>query len=120
MGKVKRRKKKNGSVGYAIFLTLWILLLFALSYVGLKMVWRMAEYYEAAEVSPVINEYIENLDEEMWDKGIADTVASMSHEFQTDEECIEVLRTVLKLPDPLCDPVAGTVPLACGEREVLL
>ncbi|MBR5095399.1 MAG: hypothetical protein IK095_09900 [Oscillospiraceae bacterium] len=95
MAKTRKRKKKTGAVAYALFLVVWIAVLAFLAYSGLKVAWRYAELYEAAEVGPVMDEYMSTLEQDMWDHGIADTIASMPHEYQTDEECAQVVKKIL-------------------------
>lgn len=95
MATMKKRKKKTGALVYALFLTLWIAVLALLAWSALKLVWRYAEYYEKAEIGPVMDRYMETLEQDMWDHGIADTIANMPHEFQTDEECAQVVKKIL-------------------------
>ena len=95
MATMKKRKKKTGALAYALFLTLWIAILALLAWSGLKLVWRYAEYYEKAEIGPVMDQYMETLEQDMWDHGIADTIANMPHEYQTDEECAQVVKKIL-------------------------
>ena len=94
----KARKKRSG-VGSAIYAFFMILFVVAVGY-GIFWVWGKlwvyATEYEGSQSRPVIEAYMDRLRENLWDDSIAETVSSMPHEFQTDEECGEVIRELLR------------------------
>lgn len=89
------RKKKRGSVVYAIALMLYVLVLIVAVSFGLTKVWTYAEEYEAARPELAIDAYIDNLSRNLWDDSIAETIAAMPHEVQSDEECKEIVKNML-------------------------
>ena len=99
MKKTKKRKTKVGAIIYAVFMVLWAL---ALCY-GVYYLWTslmtFGEYWENGQISPKVDAYMEKLDTEMWlngDNGLKKTISEMEHPYQTDEECVQVLRGVLQ------------------------
>ena len=52
--------------------------------------------YEASRPEQAMRRYVADLSEELWDEGIAETVAAMPHEVQTDEEVAEHVREMLR------------------------
>lgn len=123
---VKKRKKKIGSLIYVVFLVLWILLLTVATFYLWKTVMRFGEYWEASQISPKVDAYIDRLSVEMWGGGensVINTISEMDHPYQTDEECVEVLREILK--DELrCVPASGSggestkvYDLLCGQSK---
>ena len=91
MAKVKK-KSKSGSVVYATFLILYIVLLCAIVYFALSKVWAYAQEHENAKPDPVIESYMERLNENLFDDTVAATIQSMPHPFQTDEEVAAVIQ----------------------------
>ncbi len=90
-------KKKNlGSKIYAIAISLYVLVLAVLIYMGLGRVWDYAIEYENAVPTKVMDEYVAHLSENLWDDGIAETISNMPHEVQTDAECGEIVKEMLK------------------------
>ena len=87
-----KKKSKSGSVVYAVFLILYIILLCAVVYFALGKVWSYAEEYENARPDPVIDGYVEKLNENLFDDTVAATIQSMPHPFQTDEEVAAVIQ----------------------------
>ena len=99
MKKTKKRKTKVGAIVYAVFMVLWSL---ALCY-GIYFLWTslmtFGDYWEKAQVSPKVDAYMEKLDTEMWlngENGLKKTISEMDHPYQTDEDCIQVLRGILQ------------------------
>ena len=96
MARTKSKKSGVGSVIYAFFLILFVV---AAGYLILWFwgkLWVYATEYEGSQSKPVIEAYMDRLRENLWDDSIAETVSSMPHEFQTDEECGEVIRDLLR------------------------
>ena len=109
MQNVKRRRNKNGALTYTLFLAIWILILGAVTIFVWRTAMRFGEYWEASQVSPKVDEYMEKFTAEIWENGdnsVRNKIAQMPHEFQTNEECVEILRNILR-EDLRCLPSAG-------------
>lgn len=89
------RKVNRGSKIYAICLTAYILLLAALIMFGLSKVWEYAVEYEQSRPENVMDEYVAKLSESLWDESIEQTIASMPHEMQSDEDCARIVKEML-------------------------
>lgn len=89
-------KRKRGKKIYWTSLLIYMLLLCAAAFVGLKMVWRYAEEYENSRPVKVVDAYVAQLSENLWDQSIADTIAAMPHAVQSDEEVAEHVKEMLK------------------------
>lgn len=99
MKKTKKRKTKVGTIVYAVFMVLWALALC----IGVYYLWTslmtFGEYWEKAQISPKVDAYMEKLDTEMWlngENGLRKTISEMEHPYQSDDECVQVLRNVLQ------------------------
>lgn len=90
-----RKKKSNGRKAYFICLSVYIVLLIAASSFGLSLVWQYAKEYENSRPLNVVEDYVSHLQENLWDENIANTIANMPHEFQSDEECAEHVKELL-------------------------
>ena len=88
-------KKRRGRMRYALALYIWGLLLLAGAIYGLMQVWKYAEAFEISRPASTMDSYVANLSRELWDEGIAETVAAMPHEVQSDEEVEECVRELL-------------------------
>lgn len=88
-------KRKKSKIKFWISLGIYTLILAVLAVLILKAVWSFAEAYEQAQPGKVIDAYVDKLNQNLWDEGVADTVASMPHEMQTDEECREAIKEIL-------------------------
>ncbi|MDO4991067.1 MAG: hypothetical protein Q4E45_11230 [Eubacteriales bacterium] len=80
------RKRKLGARIYAFFLILYGLLIIAAACYGLLMVWTYAEEYEYTRPYHALDGYLEKINRDRWSDGMAEAVAAMPHETQTDEE----------------------------------
>ncbi len=89
------KKKKTGSIVYGICLALYVLILAAGIIYGLTKVWAYAVEYENAEPGRIIDTYVNELKTNLWDDSIAETIANMPHEMQTDEECSVIVKEML-------------------------
>lgn len=90
-----RKKKNSGRKTYFICLSIYIVLLIAASGFGLSLVWQYAQEYENSRAQNVVEEYVANLSDNLWDDSIAETISNMPHEMQTDEECAEFVKEML-------------------------
>lgn len=99
MQNVKKRKTKTGAIVFAVFLILWVIALGA----GIYYLWNSVRvfggYWEKSQINPKIDAYMDRLSAEMWEGGensVVKTISEMEHPYQTDEECMDVLKTILK------------------------
>ncbi len=90
----RRRKGMSGKV-YALLLTVYIIILAGAAIFALTKVWDYAEEYELAQPTNVMDEYVAQLNANLSNMSIRDTVAAMEHEMQTDEECVEIIESML-------------------------
>lgn len=81
-----KKNTRRGGVIYAVCLYLWGLLLLGGAVWLLGGAWKYAEAYEASRPNAAMERYVQNLSKELWDEGVAQTVAAMPHEVQSDEE----------------------------------
>jgi len=99
MNKTKKRKTKVGTIVYAVFMVLWALVLCYGVYYLWTSLMTFGEYWENGQIGPKVDAYMEKLDSEMWlngENGLRKTISEMEHPYQTDDECVEVLRGVLQ------------------------
>lgn len=87
-----KKKSKAGSIAYALFLFIYIAAVLAVGYFLLTKLWNYAEEYERSRPNLCLDAFIEDLNENLWNEGLAETVSSMPHEFQTDEEVTEIIK----------------------------
>jgi hypothetical protein len=124
MAVVKRKKKKIGTVGYVVFLLIWILLLAYATYYVLQALGRFEEYYEAAEINPVIEAFMEEHKDSLVNQGLADKIRTIEHPFQTEEECLQYVQEGFK--DELHyvrtsgaqSDYQAVYSILCGEKEI--
>ena len=90
------RKTRRGKLIYALCLYAWGFVLIAAAFFALSRVWEYAAEYEASRPEQAMRLYVSKLSEELWDEGIAETVASMPHEVQSDEEVADHVREMLR------------------------
>lgn len=81
-----RKKSTSGTVLYIVLLSAYILVLGAAILFGLGKAWTFAEEYENAIPTKVMDAYIADLNENLWDESIAQTIENMPHDFQSNEE----------------------------------
>ena len=90
-----RKKRLIGGLVYTFFLLLWAgLLVYGVQYV-LDRVWLYAGEYEASRPHHTMDEYVAELSRNLWDEEIEETVKSMRHEVQTDDEVAGHVREML-------------------------
>ena len=98
MAKV-RRKKRTGTAGtviYVVLLILWIAFLAACGLYILKQVWDYAAVYDETIIDPVIEEYFDQLQTNVWSDGMDELVRTMPHPTRTDAEVKEMIQTKLR------------------------
>ena len=91
----RRKRNKHGTAIYTVALLVYTLVLLVLAFFALTKVWTYAEEYEGARPELTMDAYIENLRRNLWNDSVADTIASMPHEVQSDEECKELVKQML-------------------------
>lgn len=117
-------KKKKSVLGY--FLALLIYVLVALAAIAFLMVWLwgFAEEYEDSRPTGTMNAYIQSLNENLWSDQIAQTIAGMPHEFQSDEDCAQVVKEMLNQGISYARTASGgnadqiNYSLLCGDRII--
>ena len=124
MAKTKNKRRSGaGTAIYVVILTLWVLFLAAVCLYILSQIWAYASVYEETEVEPVIESYVANLRENLWDDSIAETVGAMPHPVQSDEEVRQLVREILMTDEISYTQKQGAVRsdsityyLLCGEN----
>ena len=119
----KKRRSGAGAAIYVVVLTLWILFLAAVCLYILSQIWAYASVYDETLVEPVIESYVGNLRENLWDDSIAETVEAMPHPYQSNEEVRQLVREILMTDEISYAEKAGAVKsdrityhLLCGEN----
>ena len=87
-----KNKSISGTLVYVFFLLLYIFALGAAIFYGLGKAWKFAEEYEEAIPTKVMDAYIADLNENLWDESIEQTIENMPHEFQTNEEVASLVQ----------------------------
>ena len=91
----KRKKKGLNRKAYGLMLTVYVLVLVCVAAFALTKVWDYAEEYELAQPTNVMDEYVAQLNANLSNDTIRETVSRMDHEMQTDEECVEIIEGML-------------------------
>lgn len=89
------KRTKRGKIIYWASLLIYAVLLIVVAFIALKAVWSYAEQYQASMPEPVVEEYIAGLNSNLFDAGVAETISSMPHEMQTDEEVQQAVSAIL-------------------------
>ena len=123
MAKTKRKGSGAGTAVYVVILTLWVLAIAAGCLYILSQIWAYANVYEEAEFQPVIESYVNNLRENLWDDDIARTVEAMPHPVQSNEDVRQLVREILMTDEISYTEKQGTAGsnsknfyLLCGDR----
>ncbi len=125
MQNTKKRRNRTGSILYWLFLFLWVGMLAVVTSYIWKDALRFGEYYEAAQVQPKLDAFLDELSVEMWqdgDNSVRSGIAQMEHPYQTDEECVAVLHEMLQ--DELYTQIANAGPdwktynILCGTSSL--
>lgn len=91
----RTEKRKRSSRIYWICLCIYGILITAAAVYALSQVWVYAEEYEASRPNNTMDAYISELSENLWGEGIAETISTMPHEVQSDEEVAEHVKALL-------------------------
>ena len=86
------KKNKIGSLAYALFLLVYVVAALTVGFFLLTKLWNYAEEYELSRPEKALDAYVETLNDDLWNEGLAETVTAMPHEFQSDEEVSEIIR----------------------------
>lgn len=89
----KRKKKKSRA--YGIGITMYICALAVAIIIGISKIWDYAEAYELSRPTNVMDEYVANISKNLWDESMEKTISQMPHEVQSDEECAEIVKSML-------------------------
>ena len=94
----KRRNRASGvwTAIYVVILILWILFLCACGLYVLNEVWEYASVYDQTQIDPVIEDYFNRLQTNMWTDGMDVLVRTMPHPTKTDAEVKELIQTTLR------------------------
>ena len=96
MAKTKKRKRSGaGTALYVTILILWILALTAGCLYILKQLWDYASVYDDTQPEPILDAYVASLRENLWNDDIAKEVAAMPHQVQSDEEVANLVKQML-------------------------
>ena len=79
-------KRKSGNRIYGSFLLIYAVLIAAAAFLGLRMAWQYAEEYEDARPNHALDAYVDELNREHWNDGVARAVSAMANETQSEEE----------------------------------
>lgn len=89
------KKKKKSALGYALFLLIYILAVLGVVAFLMNKLWGFAEEYEASRPVHTMDAYVEDLNKNLWNDQVAQTIAAMPHEMQSDEECAQAVKDML-------------------------
>ena len=81
-----KKKSASGTVVYLFFLLLYIFIIGAGIFYGLGKLWTFAGEYENAIPTKVMDVYIADLNENLLDDTVLQTIENMPHPYQTNEE----------------------------------
>lgn len=98
MENTTKRKVKVGTIVYAVLMVLWAGILCYGTYYLWSSVKTFAGYWEEAQITPKVDAYMEKLESEIWkdgENGVLRTISEMEHPYQTDEQCVEILKEIL-------------------------
>ena len=90
------RRKKGIKHGYAKFLCAYIVIVLVLVGFGLSWLWGYAKEYELSQPDHAMDTVVDELNKNFWNNDMEATIASMPHEAQTDDECAEVIKSMLQ------------------------
>lgn len=113
MVKAKKRKKtKTGAIVFAVFMIVWALALAGAVFFGLTLLHKFGEYWEASQINPKVEAYMNRLSQEIWDENkensIVGMIGELEHPYQSDEECEAAVKEMLQ-DDLRCVPAIGVM-----------
>ena len=121
----RRKKNSHGAGTYAVALIVYIAVLAVVIVFGLNRLWAFAKTVDSVGPEAAMDSYLEQLKVSVWDEGMAQTVAGMRHEFQTDEECVEIVKNMLegewsyrRQPGSTDDSGSVDFDLICGKNLI--
>lgn len=87
--------KNKSSLGYALFLAVYVVLVLLVALFLLSKLWSFAKEYEISRPQNTMDAYVADLNANLWNDGVAATIRAMPHEFQTDDECVDSVKELL-------------------------
>ncbi len=73
----------------------YIVIVLVLVGVGLTWLWGYAVAYEDSQPTNTMDSVVAELNKTFWNDDMAATIAAMPHEAQTDEECAEIIKSMI-------------------------
>ena len=119
--------RRKGLLGKFIYTLLLLAFMAALSYVAYTWLLRVndyAEQYELSRPSKAVDSYLETLNRDRWNDGVARAIQRMPHEAQTDEEIKAFVQDKLTAgvtavrKSGLTDTASQSYSLRCNNREI--
>ena len=119
--------RRKGLLGKFIYTLLLLAFMAALSYVAYTWLLRVndyAEQYELSRPSKAVDSYLETLNRDRWNDGVARAIQRMPHEAQTDEEIKAFVQDKLTAgvtavrKSGLTDTGSQSYSLRCNNREI--
>ena len=119
--------RRKGLLGKFIYTLLLLAFMAALSYVAYTWLLRVndyAEQYELSRPSKAVDSYLETLNRDRWNDGVARAIQRMPHEAQTDEEIKAFVQDKLTSgvtavrKSGLTDTGSQSYSLRCNNREI--
>ena len=120
-------KRRRGLLGKIIYTLLLLAYMAAISYVGFTWLTRVndyAEQYELARPAKAVDAYLQTLNRDRWNDGIARAVQNMPHEAQSDEEIKAFVQSKLESgvtavrKSGIAENGGQTYSLRCSNREI--
>ena len=123
-GKSKKRRRILGKFVYTMLLLALMAVLAYGAYTWLTRVYDYAEQYELSRPQKAVDAYLETLNRDKWNDGMARAVSQMPHETQSDEEIKAFVQS--KLTDNIIavrksgatDSGMLSYSLRCANREI--
>ena len=119
--------RRKGLLGKFIYTLLLLAFMAALSYVAYTWLLRVndyAEQYELSRPSKAVDSYLETLNRDRWNDGVARAIQRMPHEAQTDEEIKAFVQDKLTAgvtavrKSGLTETGSQSYSLRCNNREI--
>ena len=120
-------KRRRGLLGKFIYTLVLLAFMAALSYVAFTWLTRVndyAEQYELSRPAKAVDRYLETLNRDRWNDGVARAVQAMPHEAQSDEEIKAFVQSKLEAgvtavrKSGLTDAGSQSYSLRCENREI--